>query len=53
MRKKTTEYINDMLQGNVIEEITSSWHSPVVLVKKVGSDEYCFAADYRSLNKIS
>jgi hypothetical protein len=53
MRKKTTEYINDMLQGDVIEESTSSWHSPVVLVKKAGYNEYRFAVDYRRLNKIS
>ena len=40
-------------ENNLVHESNSSWHSPIVLVKKANSDEYCFAVDYRKLNKVS
>ena len=53
MRRVTQQYIEDFKRNDVIKESNSSWHSPVVLVKKANSDEYRFAVDYRKLNKIS
>lgn len=53
MRRVTQQYVEDFKRNVVIKESNSSWHSPVVLVKKANSDEYRFAVDYRKLKKIS
>ena len=52
MRRETERQVKEMLKHNIIEASNSSWHSPVVLIKK-SNNEYRFAVDYRKLNKIS
>lgn len=44
--------IQQMLKYDIIEESTSSYASPVVLVKKP-NNEYRFAIDYRKLNAVT
>lgn len=53
VREATREWVDKMLENEIIEPSQSNWHSPVVLVKRAGSNEYRFAVDYRRLNKIS
>ena len=53
MRRITQEHVEKLKENNLVHESNSSWHSPVVLVKKANSDEYRFAVDYRKLNKVS
>lgn len=53
VREATRVWVQKMLENKIIDASSSNWHSPVVLVKKAGSDEYRFAVDYRKLNKIS
>ena len=43
--------IDDMIDRGLIEESSSPWASPVVLVKKNGEVRFCI--DYRQLNQIS
>lgn len=51
MRRVTQQYVEDFKRNDVIKESNSSWHSPVVLVKKANSDEYRFAVDNRKFTK--
>ncbi|VDI66592.1 Hypothetical predicted protein [Mytilus galloprovincialis] len=52
MRKELDKQLDEMERNNIIEESTSPWHSPVVLVKKRnGSIRVC--VDYRALNRIT
>ena len=53
MRRETQRIVDELKQHGTVKDSNSSWHSPVVLVKKANSDEYRFAVDYRKLNKIS
>ena len=51
-RKETDVQIEHMLKHDIIEESTSQYHSPVVLVKKKNGS-YRFAVDYRKLNSVT
>lgn len=54
--RKTDEMVSDMLNTGLIKGSNSEWYSPVVLVKKANTQEtgeYCFAVDYRKLNKVT
>lgn len=44
------DLINELLASNIIRESSSSYASPIVLVKKK-NDEYRLCVDYRTLNK--
>ena len=52
MRQETERQIKEMLKNDVIEESTSPYQSPVVMVKK-SNGQYRFAVDYRKLNSIT
>lgn len=52
MRQETECQIQEMLKNDVIEESTSPYQSPVVMVKK-SNGQYRFAVDYRKLNSIT
>ena len=47
VKKKTVEYLKD----GIIEESTSRWNSPVILVPK--KEEYRLCIDFRDLNKVT
>lgn len=53
-KKKTAiarEMIQEMLQQNIIEESSSEWNAPIVLVMKPGKNRLC--VDYRELNSVT
>src|SRR5690606_9483965 len=51
-RQTIQQHVSDMLRDGVIEESTSPWTSPVVLVKKKdGSIRFC--VDFRKLNSVT
>ncbi len=52
LRVEITRMVNDMLESQVIQEYSSPWASPVLLVKKKdGSPRFC--VDYRRLNSVT
>ena len=50
--KEMSKLVNEMLHNNVIEDSSSPWSSPVVLVKKKNG-QLRFCVDYRCLNAIT
>ncbi len=46
-------HINELLDAKIIRESKSSWSSPIVLVRRPGSDKTRMAIDYRKLNSIT
>lgn len=51
-RQIINEQIEEMLDNGVIEQSTSNWSSPVVLVKKK-DQTYRFCVDYRKVNEVT
>ena len=52
LRKEISRLVQEMLDGDIIQESASPWASPVVLVrKKDGSLRFCI--DYRRLNAVT
>ena len=52
MRAELERQLDEMEAHGIIEESTSPFHSPVVLVKK-RNNEYRFCVDFRALNRIT
>ena len=52
MKTKIERQVNDMLQQGIIQKSTSSFASPVLLVKKK-DQSWRFCVDYRQLNAIT
>ena len=50
LQKVLDDEIEDLLRHGFIEPSSSSWRSPVVLVRKPHSDEYRLCVDYRLTN---
>ena len=48
-KEKISKYIQELVDNDIVEESTSPWASPIILVKKKdNSDRFC--VDYRKLN---
>lgn len=52
MRAELERQLEEMERHGIIEESTSPFHSPVVLVKK-RNNEFRFCVDFRALNRIT
>jgi hypothetical protein len=52
MRAELEKQLDEMERHDLIEESTSPFHSPVVLVKKK-NNEYRFCVDFRALSRIT
>ena len=50
LQKETDRQIAELLENQIIVPSTSSWFSPILLLKKIDGS-YRFAVDYRKLNK--
>lgn len=48
-----TEILNDLLACDIIQESTSPWSSPAMLVSKKGHSGYRFVVDYRKLHSLT
>ena len=56
LRKEMEDQVQNMLRKGVIEESTSPWLSPVILVPKKSKDgkpKYRFCVDFRALNAVT
>ncbi|KAL5009348.1 hypothetical protein ScPMuIL_014929, partial [Solemya velum] len=54
IQKEINQTVEELLKHDIIEESNSSYHSPVLLVRKQGdSNERRFVVDYRKLNQIT
>ena len=51
LREVVADQVQDMLKKGVIRECQSPYASPILLVKKKGTDEYRFCTDFRELNR--
>ena len=51
--QQISEQIQQMLDHDIIEPSTSEWLSPVVMVKKRGTNKLRFCVDFRNLNKVT
>ena len=51
LREEGERQIQKLLERDMIEPSSSSWASPVVLVKKKDGS-YCFCIDYHKLNNV-
>ena len=52
-REIVDKEVQKMLREGIIQESCSSWSSPVVLVRKKGSDQPHFCVDFRALNEVT
>ena len=52
MRRETERQTKQMLEDGIIEESSSPWHAPILLVRKK-NNEWRFAVDYRGLNSVT
>ena len=52
MRAELEKQLEEMERHGIIEESTSPWHSPVVMVRKP-NNEWRFCVDYRKLNAVT
>ena len=53
MSREMQKKVQELLEAGVIEETTSPWNSPCLLIKKSGGQEYRFVSDMRALNKVT
>lgn len=53
MQKFIDSELDEMLKLGVVEKSNSPWASPIVLVRKKGSDKFRFCVDYRKLNSVT
>ena len=53
IKQEIERQINDLLDNDLIEESSSPWTSPVVMVKKKQPGVYRMAIDYRKLNSVT
>ena len=51
-RDEVDRQIKEMLENDIIEESTSPWHSPVVVVRKKNG-QFRLAIDYRKINTLT
>jgi hypothetical protein len=52
-KKIIEQHINELQQAGIIRESKSPWASPIVLVRRPGSDKTRMAIDYRKINSIT
>ena len=52
MRRETERQTKQMLEDGIIEESNSSWHAPILMVRKK-NNEWRFPVDYPGLNSIT
>ena len=52
MRRETERQTKQMLEDGIIEESSSPWHAPILLVRKK-NNEWRLAVDYHGLNSVT